>query len=263
MASRGKTRHRTGAFTLVELLVVVAVIAILAAMLLPALTRAKREALTTSCRNNLRQLAIAMQSYAAEHDDGLPPNNYVYDVATKDPLERTNSWAPGLAPYDLTYSNIQSGVLWRHLTAPQVFHCPADTSKVSLVDGTPTRVLRTRSYNLGQSINCRIAPHYSKYTQIGAPGPAALFTFLDTHEDAILDSVFGTSVPPYEYSDRWFDIPGNRHGQAACLAFADSHVEKWRWKHPKSGAQFFSRPASALDRADLVRMQQSIKPTYD
>jgi prepilin-type N-terminal cleavage/methylation domain-containing protein/prepilin-type processing-associated H-X9-DG protein len=259
MPPDGPPQHRATAFTLVELLVVIAVIAILAAMLLPALARAKNEALTAACRNNLRQLGIAMQAYAGDHDDILPPNNFVYDVASKNPLERSDSWAPGLAPFDTNLANLRAGVLWRYLSSGPTYRCPADKSTVQLTNGQATRLPRTRSYNLSQSIHCDVAPNYRKFTTIGAPGPAALFTFIDTHEDAIYDSVFGTPMPDADFGDTWYDIPANRHGQAACLAFADGHVEAWRWKHPKSGAQFYTQATNALDRADLRRLQAGIK----
>ena len=57
------------AFTLVELLVAVAVIGILASLLFPALARAKQRAHTAHCFNNLRQLGIAARMYWDDHDD--------------------------------------------------------------------------------------------------------------------------------------------------------------------------------------------------
>ena len=60
-------------FTLVELLVIIAIIAILAALLLPALSRAKEAAHNAACRNNLRQLGLALAGYV--HDCGFYPYN--------------------------------------------------------------------------------------------------------------------------------------------------------------------------------------------
>ena len=60
------------AFTLIELLVVVAIIAVLAAILLPALQNAKETSRRAVCMNNLRQLGIAMISYASDNNSFLP-----------------------------------------------------------------------------------------------------------------------------------------------------------------------------------------------
>lgn len=71
-ATRGLSRCSRRAFTLLELLVVVAVIGVLAATILPALSKAKQRAYQTACMSNMKQVGIAMQLFVNDNDDTLP-----------------------------------------------------------------------------------------------------------------------------------------------------------------------------------------------
>ena len=63
------------AFTLIELLVVIAILGLLAAVLFPVFAGVRERARRTACLNNLRQLAMAVQAYAQDNNDYIPPYN--------------------------------------------------------------------------------------------------------------------------------------------------------------------------------------------
>src|SRR5262245_23597154 len=79
-------RHRNRslpAFTLVELLVVIGIIAVLIGILLPALNKARSRAQTIACQSNLRQIFLAARNYGAENKDSLP-FGFIFNQEKKD-----------------------------------------------------------------------------------------------------------------------------------------------------------------------------------
>jgi prepilin-type N-terminal cleavage/methylation domain-containing protein len=127
-------------FTLVEMLVVIAIMAILASLLLPALSGAKARALAVSCLNSQRQLGLAWVLYASDAHDRLTLNlgSYV-DGVHRSP---EGCWVTGNAVRDGDPGTITQGTLFPYAQALKLYRCPADPS---CVVGTGTPRLRSVS----------------------------------------------------------------------------------------------------------------------
>jgi prepilin-type N-terminal cleavage/methylation domain-containing protein len=98
------------AFTVIELLVVIVIIAILAAVLLPGLSRAKAKPQSIACLNNLKELQLAWIVYTDDNNQLLPANQLF--VGTGPRSSPPGCWVLGNAQMDLTISNITNGVLF-------------------------------------------------------------------------------------------------------------------------------------------------------
>jgi prepilin-type N-terminal cleavage/methylation domain-containing protein/prepilin-type processing-associated H-X9-DG protein len=271
----GFARQRFGrnGFTLIELLVVIAIIAVLAALLLPALSKSKEKALTAGCLNNLRQLTLCWAMYAHDHNDILPPNNSVYDINTGQPIpgiDLSETWCPGNARTDTNSSNIEKGYLFSYNRSAAIYHCPADRSLVESSPGQTLPLLRTRSYNMSQSLNglggptvgLWWVPSFQRLTQIQNPKPEQVFVFIDVHESGILDALFGIPPTGSQWEGMWFDLPANRHSQGCVLSFADGHSERWKWKAPKIFTHL-GQAVTSEEYPDYQRLQSAVRAKWE
>lgn len=125
--SQGRPRvasEKRPGFTLMELLVVIAIIGILAAVLMSALARAKNSASKVTDINNLKQIMIAVHTYAADNEDVLPMPNWDNGAAgsPKGWLYEVDSSATGTNRF-----KVNTGALWRALLNPKIYFCPMDT----------------------------------------------------------------------------------------------------------------------------------------
>ncbi len=122
--SRGGGAGRQGvAFTLIELLVVIAIIAILAGLLLPALARAKAQALRTRCTSNQHQIGLGFQMYAQDAQDKYPVHDGWAAAGGQQP---TNAYVSGYAADYGGATPATNRPLNLYVGSVDVFHCPAD-----------------------------------------------------------------------------------------------------------------------------------------
>jgi prepilin-type N-terminal cleavage/methylation domain-containing protein/prepilin-type processing-associated H-X9-DG protein len=119
---------KSAAFTLVELLVVLAIIGILAGLLLPALAGGQAKARNVVCINNLRQLGLATRLYAGDNSGRLP----CAEILPTDPITPAQPLGR-ICDVLASYLGRASGVTTNPAT---VFKCPADRTRLFATEGS-------------------------------------------------------------------------------------------------------------------------------
>jgi prepilin-type processing-associated H-X9-DG protein len=239
---------------------VVAIIALLAALLLPTLTKAKAKAQGIQCLSNVKQLQLAWWLYADDHEDWLVPNTFWATNRT--------CWVRNLMNFDPANSDntniakLLTSTLGPYLKTPAVYRCPGDRSTVRISGRDYARV-RSVSMNSWMASLVDSGHGYWTFwrrTDIVNPAPSSAFVFIDQREDSISDSYFEVHMEGSAAGAELKDFPASYHNDSGSVSFADGHAETRRWLDPRTrpplrrGAQL---PKGALtpNNADVAWLQ--------
>ncbi len=258
----GQSRWSTQGFTVLELVVVLAMLGVMACWWFPALARTKPLKYAYRCQNNLRQLGVAMRQWSEDHSgylltcqDPTVPGG-TGDTSATPNLNRTRpNWITGILDFnganpsnwdtnrDLAVSPIRNYIA----KSAGLFKCPADASTVLVAGQTLPRV---RSYSMSQvfargewldspggtapySLNWRT---YWKQSEILLPDRT--FLLIDEHPDSVNDGAFASTCSGTQPLDPLsaayiIDYPAARHNGAGNLSFADGHADTHHWQGSK------------------------------
>jgi prepilin-type processing-associated H-X9-DG protein len=249
--------------------VVIAIIAILAAMLLPALGKAKVRAQGIQCMNGSRQLALAMNMYTLDFADMFPPNPDDANTVLG------HNWCAGnvsggMAGGGASAATFDPDILKDPtlcLVAPYIagnvgiFSCPAD-SRMGTYQGKDTNrkgttVRAARSVSMSQSVGTVCMAFTRSHSHTGAPNqptPGGQLQSGNSHDNpwatfgrtrdftriSPAQVILTLDENPWSINDaafaicanppQWVDYPSSAHNNAAGFSFCDGHTEMHKWK---------------------------------
>lgn len=215
---------RKAAFTLIELLVVMAILSILMALLLPAIQSAKEKAKEGRCIANLRQLAMAMHSYASEFEGQLPLTA---------PANRNHSgdwvWGGNVVAHPQQVEAcqrilIESGVLWtymypglqRHQKRAEEWYSSPQKNAYLCPSAGPVERKRGLSYSMNWTL--------SQDETGGADYGGVILSRIKNASRCVLLVDEGPELNDGHYDASDFPNQGNLHNGGGNLAFCDGHV---------------------------------------
>jgi prepilin-type N-terminal cleavage/methylation domain-containing protein/prepilin-type processing-associated H-X9-DG protein len=230
------TRGRISAFTLIEVLVVIAIIAILSAILFPVFAQAREKARSASCLSNGRQLGMAVQMYIGDYDESFPcscARNMMMD-----PMMGDVNWIDTIQPY---------------AKSRQILRCPSDVSPLWRQANMP----RLTSYGLNSYVMPVAAPYFGiTAAGIGRPAECVLIAELaDPWLQDYFQPMFWGDPPKLTdemlQMEEWdmvarepLSLARQRHTLGSNFALADGHANWMKF------SQTWSQSAGGVPTVD-------------
>ena len=215
---------------------VIAIIAILAGMLLPALAKAKAKATGAACASNQKQLVLATTLYSLDFTEILAPTEgWKNKAGTSIPLTGGGYWAgptPDIAngiSLEEALKRVQRGLtnspIWDYCSAFGAFHCPGDLR----ARRRPGTGWAYDSYSKANGMNGLLGwessqPPYIKASEVASPSQS--FVFIEESDPR--NSNLGTWVISTD-AKGWIDPFAIFHGNFSTFSFQDGHYEGHRW----------------------------------
>lgn len=265
-------------FTLVELLVVISIIALLLAVLIPALSKARNIARCVVCQNSIRQLAIAWTTYATTNSGRLVGGYAGVSGTSTNPLIQSYMWyawveAPSnesgvLATFDGSSwadapladkeRGIKKGLLYPYVKTLDVYHCGGDPRMHDNKGKQPAR----RSYSIGAGMN---APWYyvknaKTISQVRIPSRRYVFVEA-TDSRGWNQGCWDIDAADNSRGLVWNNVVAPWHYNRSNWGFADGHAETQIWRdkrtitlanEPDYNKQMTMRGLASKNNADLM-----------
>ena len=241
---------------MIELLIVIAIIAILAAMLLPALAKARTKAQQAVCLSNLKQWGLADTMYLDENQQTFPyPRFQVTSTVDQD----SPSWLAINGYHNLgqgddvwfnalpSYVHSRPMYQWAYdpttfYNAKSIFTCPTATSQgIDSADGTAAsgdmipgaRPLFGYSMNSKALANANLNAFIPQAKTTMVAHPSSFVLFSDVRNRSAETPYYGTTAnqfdlaTPHCYTTRF----SSRHNRGGCIAFSDSHAAYFKYNY--------------------------------